>query len=555
MGGRSDVKKHCNGSKHKKNYKKINDNSVNIGDNSVNVNDENNVFKLTPQEEVIMAETMQALKVVSSDYSFSSTTDDSDDFRHMFPDSVIAQKYHQSKTKVNYVIKHGISPYVKDLYINDFNGTPFVFKFDETTTLQVKKQYDGYIQYWSKETNLVNSVYCGSLFVGHCFSKDLIQHFTSFCEDMKWEPDLMLQIGMDGPNVNTKFERDLSTQIFNNYGVSFLKLGSCSLHVTHNAFRKGINAFGFDVETFVSDTSYFFKLSPARRQDYKLMELFTAIEAKYALKHTSTQWLSMKNPVLRILEQWENINEYFLKYLPKQDNFNSQIKSSSRYKRIVTFLKNPTSKAELCFIAFVAHDFEDYLSKMQTSEPMIHCMYQRISSLIFNLMKKFVTHAAITETVDGTSKAKQGSELVSVDLSKHKRKLETIDIGTRAKEILSEFSINSESKEAMREKCMAFYTASTKYLISKLPVSNQFLKDAQYLHPDKRNYVSSLNAISRLALAVATSLKNHLQSVFSVSENTTVSEVVDLINNQWQIYQLSDIPKEWHTIESDNAKK
>lgn len=140
-GGRSDVKKHCNGSKHKKNYKKLNDNSVNIGDNSVNVNDENNVFKLTPQEEVIMAETVQALKVVSSNYSFSSTTDDSDDFRRMFPDSVIAQKYHQSKTKVNYVIKHGISPYVKDLYINYFNGTPFVFKFDETTTLQVKKKH------------------------------------------------------------------------------------------------------------------------------------------------------------------------------------------------------------------------------------------------------------------------------------------------------------------------------------------------------------------------------------------------------------------------------
>ena len=36
--------------------------------------------------------------------------------------------------------------YVKDLYIKDLIGTLFVFKFDETTTLQVKKQYDGYIQ-------------------------------------------------------------------------------------------------------------------------------------------------------------------------------------------------------------------------------------------------------------------------------------------------------------------------------------------------------------------------------------------------------------------------
>lgn len=84
----------------------------------------------------------------------------------------------------------------------------------------------------------------------------------------------------------------------------------------------------------------------------------------------------------------------------------------------------------------------------------------------------------------------------------------------------------------------------------KLPISNQFLKDAQYLQPDERYCVSSLKAISRLSLAVATSLKNHLQSVFSVSETATVSEVVDLIRNQWHIYQLSDIPKEWHTIET-----
>ena len=120
---------------------------------------------------------------------------------------------------------------------------------------------------------------------------------------------------------------------------------------------------------------------------------------------------------------------------------------------------------------------------------------------------------------------------------------------------MSEFSINSESKEAMRKKCMVFYTASTQYLISKLPVGNQFLKDAQYLNPNKRNDVASLDAISRLSLSVATSLKNHLASVFSVSENTTIHEVVDLINNQWQIYQLSEISKEWHTVETKQLKK
>ena len=173
----------------------------------------------------------------------------------MFPGSVIARNYHMSKAKVNYVIKHGISPFVKDHYIQDFKGKPFVFKFDETTTIQTKKQYDGYVQYWSTEQNLVTSVYCGSIFVGHCLAKDLLHHFGTFGEQMNWEQDLLLQVGMDGPNVNLKFEKDLSTLIADRYGVSYINLGSCGLHQTHNAFRKGILEFGFDMETFIKDTS------------------------------------------------------------------------------------------------------------------------------------------------------------------------------------------------------------------------------------------------------------------------------------------------------------
>ena len=72
--------------------------------------------------------------------------------------------------------------------------------------------------------NLVNLDYCGSLFFGHCFAKDLLPHFTTFVEDMNLEPDLLMQIGMDGPNANSKFEKALYTQIYNRYGVSFLWL-------------------------------------------------------------------------------------------------------------------------------------------------------------------------------------------------------------------------------------------------------------------------------------------------------------------------------------------
>ena len=42
--------------------------------------------------------------------------------------------------------------------------------------------------------------------------------------------------------------------------------------------------------------------------------------------------------------------------------------------------------------------------------------------------------------------------------------------------------------------------------------------------------------------------------MFGVSDSTTVSEVCDMVRSQWQIYQLQDIPKEWHTQETESAK-
>ena len=133
--------------------------------------------------------------------------------------------------------------------------------------------------------------------------------------------------------------------------------------------------------------------------------------------------------------------------------------------------------------------------------------------------------------------------------------LHSIDIGTGAKSILSESSISPAHKEEFRKKCLGFYTTTTQYLITTLPLCSKMLKDAQYLHPDKRASSASLNAVSRLSLKIGTTLKNHLQSVFNVQEDTSVNDVCDMVRSQWLTYQLQEIPKEWHRVETDSAKK
>merc|ERR1712055_434294 len=80
--------------------------------------------------------------------------------------------------------------------------------------------------------------------------------------------------------------------------------------------------------------------------------------------------------------------------------FFSQIKTTNCYQRIIDFMKHQTFKASLCFIAFIANEFEDHLIQIQSNEPIIHIMYEKMSSLVFNLMKKFIIRSSLAACVD-----------------------------------------------------------------------------------------------------------------------------------------------------------
>ena len=92
--------------------------------------------------------------------------------------------------------------------ICDLKGAPYTFKFDETTTSQVKKQYDAYVLHYSNQFKKVTTAYVGSLFVGHCTAADLLDYFFEFVRSLNLDTNLLLAIGMDDQNVNKSFEKN-----------------------------------------------------------------------------------------------------------------------------------------------------------------------------------------------------------------------------------------------------------------------------------------------------------------------------------------------------------
>ena len=103
--------------------------------------------------------------------------------------------------------------YVKERLLEEIKGQPFCFHFDETTNAQLKKQYDAYIAYYSSSRQLITTSYTGSLFVGHCTATDLLNHFLMFVKELGLNTVYLLNIGMDGPRVNKKFEAELKVEL------------------------------------------------------------------------------------------------------------------------------------------------------------------------------------------------------------------------------------------------------------------------------------------------------------------------------------------------------
>ena len=101
--------------------------------------------------------------------------------------------------------------------------------------------------------------------------------------------------------------------------MAFTDIGSCNLHIVHNAFKKGLDAFTSSNSEFVIDLHSWFKLSAARREDYEDVQEQMSLPKHKFLKHVESRWLTLLPAIIRILEQIKGLKKYFLDDLPSKE--------------------------------------------------------------------------------------------------------------------------------------------------------------------------------------------------------------------------------------------
>ena len=201
-----------------------------------------------------------------NNYSLCSVDHTGDLFRTMFPDSKVASNFSLSRTSSSHIISEGMGPYFTCQMLADLRNSdlPYCVHFDENTTTQIKKQMDLTVRYWLPTHNEVWVRFYISLFFSHAEGVKVATAVYNKMQDDGIQVDKMLTFIWDEPNVNKTIFQKMNELISGDHPEfkGLIDLGSCTLR---NAFGKGIEHYGKDIDNLCMDLHTLFKYSSARR--------------------------------------------------------------------------------------------------------------------------------------------------------------------------------------------------------------------------------------------------------------------------------------------------
>ena len=94
------------------------------------------------------------------------------------------------------------------------------------------KQYGAYCMYCKPKNN--------EIITSHCPTADVIQHFQTFVFKVSLDVCLLINLWMDGPNVNLSFQRKLISMLVENFETVIIDIGTCPFHKVNTDFGNAV---------------------------------------------------------------------------------------------------------------------------------------------------------------------------------------------------------------------------------------------------------------------------------------------------------------------------
>ena len=207
---------------------------------------------------------------------------------------------------------------------------------------------------------------------------------------------------------------------FNSINVKkvFKELISCPaswlIHVCHNSFRKGLSKYENNAEKLCISLFYFFSKSSCRHANLFEMEEFLGLEELVLHCHVQSHWLSLVPALECLVQIKEALKKLLIEELPKQDK---HLKDNEKNLDVNKGLESHEIAVEIESIITVKPFFNEFMTKFQKEEPMIHLLHPNCEKLLKTVMGRLLKSKAYTE--------KKGKALMDIDVDSVQLQLST----------------------------------------------------------------------------------------------------------------------------------
>lgn len=372
-------------------------------------------------QDAMKAEIVWAINRIMCHSSLRGGEESSNLFPIMFPDSAIASKFQMKKDKLAYIATYGIGPFFQNRLAQEVSLCPFYsISFDESLNkVSQKGQMDLVVRYWDCKSDEVATRYLTSNFLGHACASDLLKAFMSAITDLGLRCERIIQISMDGPNVNFAFLKDFekTMNVAHNGYNNLIDIGSCSLHIIHGAYKYAHNKTTCKLNNFLRSAYYLFKDFPSRRADYTRF----SESSKFPKKMGSIRWVENSSVINCAIDVIPHIKIYI-------DGVKNKPPQSKNFAQVSEFVKDDFLLAKLHFMLTVTTELEPFLRMFQSNKPLLPFLYTELMTMLKNIMKRFI----IAKVMD---LATTNTELMKVDVKEKENyiAINKIDVGFGAR--------------------------------------------------------------------------------------------------------------------------
>lgn len=430
--------------------------------------------------------------VVKTNNSVKSCDHKKELFQAMFPNAC-PEGLSLSPSKVQYLITEALGPYFKNKMLLDLKNSEssFALLFDDTSNAKSMKELQIRLRFWSGEENCIVNRHLETYYIEKADGNTLFSYLQKAIESNDLTYDKVLTLGCDGPKVNHKVARLFEENLAKLKLKRLLNIGTCNLHIAHNAYLKGIDCFDLDASDFVVKVYYYFHKRDLRCEEFRVIQKELNLPLHVFVMHCNTRWLTLGSAAERMLEQLPALSEYFLRHIPKKypKTLNNQ-----KYLDIREYLKNPTLKANMQFIVYSAKIFtSEFTLLFQKEEPLIHVLYSQLRKLILLLLSNVVKPDIFEEMT---------TVFDDVDFAQFLSKTENFvfvnDVKCGEKVEKSIEKLNSKDKAMLLLNVKNFYIESVKHLTSRIRDFDK-LKYFTCFSPENIKNVVSVRYASKIA--------------------------------------------------------